>query len=297
MANRDLDYILIGPAYPYRGGISDTQHQLAISLQKQGKKIQLITFRKLYPKLLFPGKSQFTSESAPENIAIEPKIHAFNPLRWKRIAKQINQQKPKQVVFRYYTPFLAMAYGRIAKSLHPTIKKIALVDNWSPHESTLWDGVFNRYFGKQMDGFTTLSKNVAHQLQDQFTKPVWDGFHPIAEDLPPPLDKKGARKKLKWSLQKKVVLFYGLIRKYKGLDLLISAFAEKELSDQNIILYVAGECYEDPKKYTDLVKQLQLEDRVFFDFHFQSPTETQQLFSATDIVAQTYHSATQSGVT
>jgi glycosyltransferase involved in cell wall biosynthesis len=148
-----------------------------------------------------------------------------------------------------------------------------------------------------MDGFTTLSDNVARQLQQQFTKPVWKGFHPIAEDLLPALDKGIARKKMKWSPQKKVVLFYGLIRKYKGLDLLISAFAEKELYDQNIVLYVAGECYEDTKKYTTLVKQLQLEDRIFFDFHFQSPTETQQLFSAADVVAQTYYSATQSGVT
>lgn len=297
MADADLDYILIGPAYPYRGGISDTQHQLAKSLQNQGKKIQLITFKKLYPKLLFPGKSQFSNESAPKNLTIEKQIHAFNPLRWKRIARQINQLNPKQVVFRYYTPFLAMAYGRIAKSLQPAIKKIALVDNWSPHESTLWDGLLNRYFGQQMDGFTTLSDNVARQLQRQFTKPVWKGFHPIAEDLLPALDKGIARKKMKWSPQKKVVLFYGLIRKYKGLDLLISAFAEKELYDQNIVLYVAGECYEDTKKYTTLVKQLQLEDRIFFDFHFQSPTETQQLFSAADVVAQTYYSATQSGVT
>ena len=297
MTQTPLDYLLIGPAHPFRGGISDTQHELAKALQKEGKKVELFTFTKLYPKFIFPGKSQLTTNEISPDLNINQEIHAFNPLNWKKIAKKINSIKPKQVVFRYYTPFLAPAYGNIAKYLDRDIKKIALVDNWEPHEKSIWDAPLNSFFGRKIDLFTTLSKNVANQLNKEFSKPIWGGFHPIPENLLAPISKKKAREKLKWAQEKKIVLFYGLIRKYKGVELLIKSFAEEALSNKNFILHVAGECYENSKKYTDLVNELKLNNRVKFDFTFQSTEETQVLFSAADCVAQTYHSATQSGVT
>ena len=297
MTQNTLDYIIIGPAYPFRGGISDTQHQFAKALQKEGKKVKLFTFTKLYPKFIFPGKSQLTIDKISPNLNILPQIHAFNPLNWRKIAKKINSIKPKQVVFRYYTPFLAPAYGNIAKHIDTDIKKIALVDNWRPHEKSIWDTHLNLFFGKKIDLFTTLSENVANQLNKEFLKPIWAGFHPIPENLPELIPQKIARNKLKWDQEKKIVLFYGLIRKYKGVELLIKSFAEEALLNKNFSLYIAGECYENSKKYTDLVNKLNLNNRVRFDFTFQSIEKTQLLFSAADCVAQTYHSATQSGVT
>ena len=185
MAETVLDYLFIGPAHPFRGGISETQHELSKTLMEQGFNVKLFTFTSLYPKILFPGSSPYSSQKAPKNLDIEQKIHAYSPIGWKKIAEQINTLQPKNVIFRYYTPFLAPVYTSIAKRLDMGIKKIALVDNWFPHESNIWDKALNRYFGKQMQGFTTLSTQVAQQLKLEFKVPIWSGFHPIATHLHP----------------------------------------------------------------------------------------------------------------
>lgn len=297
MSNKTLDYLLIGPAHPFRGGIAETQHELAKALQEQGKTVELITFTTLYPKFLFPGSSPLSIAKAPEAIIIKQYIHAYLPFEWKKVAKKINEINPKAVVFRYYTPFLAPVYGVIAKNINSLIKKIALVDNWIPHETKIWDSFLNRYFEKKIDGFTTLSDNVAKQVKKDSLKPVWTGFHPISSTLLDPINKTLARKKITISEKTKVVLFFGLIRKYKGLELLIKAFNETPLKKNNIVLYIAGECYENPKKYTDLVNHLGISDRIIFDLTFKNFKEIALIFSASDIVAQTYHTATQSGVT
>ena len=298
MNHNILDYLIIGPAHPYRGGIADTQHELTKVLQEQGKTVKLFTFTKLYPEFLFPGSSSLSLSKAPEGLIIKQYIHAYFPIGWKKVAKKINKLNPKTVVFRYYTPFLAPVYGMIAKKIKSSTKKIALVDNWIPHETKIWDSFLNRYFEKQMDGFTTLSDNVAKQVKKNSLKPVWTGFHPISNSLSEPINKSLARKKMAISEKTKVVLFFGLIRKYKGLELIIKAFNEAPLKKKNnIVLYIVGECYENPKKYTDLVTQLGISDRIIFDLTFKNSKEIALIFSASDIVAQTYHSATQSGIT
>ena len=297
MSNKTLDYLLIGPAHPFRGGIAETQHELAKALQEQGKTVEIITFTTLYPDFLFPGSSPLSLTKAPKAIIIKQYIHSYLPFGWKKVAKIINDINPKTIVFRYYTPFLAPVYGVIAKNINSFIKKIALVDNWIPHETKIWDSFLNRYFEKQMDGFTTLSDNVAKQVKKDSLKPVWTGFHPISSTLFDPIDKSLARKKIAISEKTKVVLFFGLIRKYKGLELLIKAFNETPLKKNNIVLYIVGECYENPKKYTDLVNHLGISDRIIFDLTFKNFKEIALIFSASDIVAQTYHTATQSGVT
>ena len=297
MAETVLDYLFIGPAHPFRGGISETQHELTKTLVEQGFNVKLITFTSLYPKILFPGSSPYSSQKAPKNLDIEQNIHAYSPLGWKKIADQINTLQPKNVIFRYYTPFLAPVYTSIAKRLEMGIKKIALVDNWFPHESNIWDKALNRYFGKQMQGFTTLSTQVAQQLKLEFNVPIWSGFHPIATHLHPKIEQQKAKEILGWSPSEKTILFFGLIRKYKGLELLIQSFAEYPLKEENIRLYIAGECYENPNKYSNLIKELQLENRITLDLTFKNTKETALLFSAADAVAQTYHTATQSGVT
>ena len=297
MSEQKLDYLIIGPATPFRGGIADTQHELALHLHQMGKKVLLMTFTKLYPKILFPGKTQKKEQKQTLPFEVVASLHAYNPFLWAKVVRQIDQLNPKNLIFRYYTPFLAPVYGWIAKNSHSKIKKIALVDNWIPHERRFWDTALNRYFGKPMDAFTTLSSGVAFQIKKLYRVPIWEGFHPINTHLLPPLSKSEARKKLGWNTDSSIVLFFGLIRKYKGLELLIRAFAEKELNTQNVLLKVVGECYENPKKYTNLVAQLGLENAIEFDFEFKSEKEIQHLFSAADLVAQTYHTATQSGVT
>ena len=297
MAKNHLDYLIIGPAYPFRGGIADTQHELAKALQKRGKEIELLTFTKLYPKVFFPGKTQLSDQNIPERLTITQQIHAYNPTKWIRTIRYICSRSPKVVVFRYYTPFLALCYAWIARNLPNSIKKVALVDNWIPHETSWIDKKLNLLFSKYLDCISSLSLFVANQIKDNFDGPVWAGFHPINSNLLPILDQKQARLKLNWEIGVSYVLFFGLIRKYKGLELLIKAFNEAPLIDKNIKLYVAGECYEDKKKYTEIIETLNLGKRVILDFNFKNKTDIQLLFSACDIVAQTYHKATQSGVT
>lgn len=298
MADNALDYLIIGPAHPFRGGIAETQHELATALLNQGFTVKLITFTKLYPKFLFPGSSPFNGLESPKDLDIEQEIHAYHPWSWKKTAHKINSLAPKNIIFRYYTPFLAPVYVAIAKRLNKSIKKIALVDNWFPHESKPWDKALNRSFKKQMQGFTTLSEQVAEQIKKEVNLPVWTGFHPIATTLSPAVEKEKARAILGWSSTTKTILFFGLIRKYKGLELLIQSIGEYPLKERDDIrLYVAGECYENPTKYSRIVKELQLEKRVTLDFTFKNPEEAALLFSAADVVAQTYHTATQSGVT
>ena len=297
MAKNHLDYLIIGPAYPFRGGIADTQHELAKALQKRGKEIELLTFTKLYPKVFFPGKTQLSDQNIPERLTITQQIHAYNPTKWIRTIRYICSRAPKVVVFRYYTPFLALCYAWIARNLPNSIKKVAIVDNWIPHETSWIDKKLNLLFSKYLDCMSTLSLFVANQIKDNFDGPVWAGFHPINSNLLPVLDQKQARLKLNWEIDVPYVLFFGLIRKYKGLELLIKAFNEAPLIDKNIKLYVAGECYEDKNKYTEIIEKLNLGKRVILDFNFKNKIDIQLLFSACDIVAQTYHKATQSGVT
>lgn len=297
MPKQKLDYLIIGPAAPFRGGIADTQNELGEHLLKAEKKVQLLTFTKLYPNFLFPGNNQKRKEDLSTSLDTIEIIHAYNPFLWRKVVLYINNIKPQHVIFRYYTPFLAPVYGWIAKRINSNVKKIALVDNWIPHERHLWDNSLNCYFGNQMNAFTTLSPMVASQIKNKYKTPIWEGFHPINTKLLPPISISEARKKLGWDTKKSIVLFFGLIRQYKGLALLIKAFADKELDEENIVLKIIGESYEDEKIYTDLVERLGLKGQVEFDFNFKTVSEIQILFSACDIVAQTYHTATQSGVT
>ena len=297
MQKRSLDYLLIGPAFPFRGGISETQHNLAKALKRKGKKVELLTFTKLYPKILFPGKSQFSLEKPPRDLKINRYLHAYNPFAWSKVAKYIIKINPKILVFRYYNPFLGISYGWIAKKIPNNIKKVALVDNWIPHEKGMLDRVLNIHFAKYIDIFTCLSNNVEEQIKKDVKVPIWSGFHPINYDLKPSIDQNKARSILKFEKTTFYVLFFGLVRKYKGLDLLIKAFNHPSIRKQNIKLYVAGECYENQNKYFSLVKKLKLKKKIILDFNFKSLSEIQLLFSASDLIAQTYQSSTQSGVT
>jgi len=289
--------VLVGPAPPYRGGIADTQEQLALVLKQQKQDVVLTTFTHLYPSLLFPGKTQFQSHPLPNGLTNHRLFHAYNPLLWNKAAVALKKINPDTVIFRYYTPFLAPLYSFLSRQLKNT-QKIALVDNWWPHERKPWDGFLNRSFGAQMDGFATLSSYVGKQIeQEKFQKPLWKGFHPIAQNLPSIVSQQKARTKLGWPQGVPIVLFYGLIRAYKGLDLLIKAFGEAPLKNSPVMLAIVGECYEDENKYTQLIKTFGLEDKVLLHFIYADQKLTQNAFSAANVVAQTYYTATQSGVT
>ena len=291
-----VDYLLIGPAYPYRGGIAQTQNQLALSLTKLGKTVLLITFKKLYPKFLFPGKSQFTIETKPDLIKINRTIHSYNPFNWIKVARKINKINPKVIIFRYYNPLLSFCYYGIINNLNKNIKKVALVDNWKHHEPKFYDKILNKLFSIKIDSYITLSDNVAQELKKQLNSNIFSGFHPISEDLPKKISKLNARKEIGWDIDAKIILFYGLIRPYKGLDNLLEAFTMSPLNLSNIKLAIVGEFYEPILKYKKIIKKLKLEDKIYLIPGYSDKKSTQLYFSSSDLVALTYKSATQSGV-
>lgn len=292
-----LDILLIGPAHPYRGGIAETQHEFANALQNHSKKVLLWTFSHLYPNLLFKGESQFATQNVEFNLNIYRRIHAYNPQNWKNQAQEINSMNPSIIVFRYYTPFLAFSYTQILKHLNSEMKKVGLIDNWIPHEKRIVDGLLNKNFSKRIDLFTCLSENVARQISsDVRGKPIWSKNHPISSNLPPKLGKQQSRLHLGWDLDKKIVLFFGIIRPYKGLDTLIHAFSESPLFQTGIKLKVVGDCYENRTKYVRLVRKLQIGTQVDLDFRYANRAKIQLVFSAADLVVLPYRSATQSGI-
>ena len=297
MQNKSIDYLIIGPAHPYRGGIAETNHELALAFKKNGKKVQIWTFNKLYPNFIFPGKTQFSNQNVPKNIDIKRMIHAYSPFRWYSVVKEIKALNPKVIIFRYWTPFLAICYGYIARNVNSNIKCIGMVDNWIPHENRISDKFLNNYFGNGCSSFVTLSKSVANEIELNFNKPILKGFHPINQFLPVPISKIEARKNLNLSSNASYILFFGLIRKYKGLDLLIDAFSIYQTKNKNAYLLIVGEFYENKNKYLRQIDNLDLKNKVLLYPEFINSDQVRNFFCASDCVAQTYRSASQSGVT
>lgn len=290
---------IIGPAYPLRGGLATFDELFCRAFIAQGHQCEIVSYSLQYPNFLFPGSTQFdTSGIAPQGITIHTLINSVNPLSWIKTARFIKKQKPDFVVFRFWIPFMGPALGSIARMIRKSgIKVLAITDNVVPHEKRPGDVAFAKYFINSCDGFVTMSKAVMKDLE-QFTKTNHKKFllHPLYTSFGEKLDKQIARQKLGINLTDKIVLFFGLIRKYKGLDMLLDAFAElKSMPDLKLI--IAGEFYEDKQPYLDLINQYQIQEQVILHDKFIANEDVKLYFSAADLVALPYRSATQSGVT
>lgn len=297
--NFENPIILVGPAYPLRGGIAHFNEAFCQALHQEGMPAEIVSFYLQYPSVLFPGKTQKAEGNPPEGIKIHNWISSVNPLSWKDAAKRIVALNPSLVVFRFWIPFMGPALGAIAKRLRKkNIPVIGLVDNAVPHEEGRLDRLLSNQFFKHCDGFFTLSKSVADDLNQLAPgKPVATSPHPVYDIFGTKPEKSEALQKLGLNPDKRYVLFFGFIRAYKGLDLLLEAFGQQALADENIHLLVAGEFYENRKKYDDLISTFGLAPRVTIRSDYIPQHEVKYWFSAADIVAQTYRTATQSGVT
>lgn len=290
---------IIGPAYPYRGGISMFSERLAKALQDAGHEVVVYTFTLQYPSFLFPGKSQYSDGPAPKDLNIIRCINAINPLTWWKTGKKIRKTSPDLVLVKFWLPLMGPAFGTILRSIrkYKPSKIISIVHNIIPHESRFGDRPFTQYFTKAVDGFVALSDIVIKDL-DQFknTQHKTLSPHPLYDNFGSPIPKEEALKKLDLNPDQKVILFFGLIRPYKGLDLLIDAFADKRLEVLNLKLIIAGEYYTDKQPYLDQIEKYNLSDRIVMIDQFVPDSEVTQYFSAADLVVQPYRSATQSGV-
>jgi len=291
---------IIGPAYPYRGGIATTNERLALEFASMGFDVEIETFIVQYPSFLFPGKTQYNDKPAPENLNIKRTINSVNPLNWLKVGLRIRGEKPDLVIIRYWLPILAPCLGTIAgligRNKHTII--ICLADNIIPHEHRPGDRLLTNYFMQRIDGLIAMSQSV---LKDgnSFRKNLPQGFcpHPIFDNYGEKLSFEVAKQKLKLDLNTRYLLFFGFIRDYKGLDLLIRAFADERLRKFPVKLLVAGEYYSSSEPYLKLIKEYNLENLIELRTDFIPDDEVNLYFSAADMVVQPYKSATQSGVT
>lgn len=288
--------IIIGPAFPYRGGPARFNENFCRALIEQNIDTEIISFTLQYPSLLFPGTSQFehSNTSAPP-LKITHLINTINPLSWIKTARYINAQKPDAVIFRYWLPFFAPAFGTIARLLNKSIKVLALTDNIIPHEKRIGDSSLTSYFIKACHGFLTMSQKVLDDLSKFTNTPnKLLVHHPLYENYPPAIDKHKARELLNLPQEERILLFFGLIRSYKGLDMLLDAM--NELQHGSFKLLIAGEFYDDKQRYLEMINQYHLEEKILVHDYFIPDTEVNIYFSACDAVIQPYKSATNSGV-
>lgn len=295
-----MKIVIIGPAHPYRGGIAAFNERLAHEFIREGHEVRIETFTLQYPGFLFPGKTQFSDDPQPEGLAIKRTINSINPLNWISVGSRIRKERPDLVISRFWIPFIGPSTGTINRMLGRNGKTtvIGLTDNIIPHEKKPGDRPLTSWFINSCDGIIAMSESVLSDL-DTFDKqkPRRLGPHPIYDHYGDITSREEALKVLGLDPNFNYLLFFGLIRDYKGLDLVIEALSDKRLQNKRIRLIVAGEFYSNEKSYRELVQTLQLEDDIIFIDRYIPNNEVANYFNASDMVVQPYKSATQSGVT
>jgi glycosyltransferase involved in cell wall biosynthesis len=300
-ANARKKIVILGSAHPLRGGgIATFNERLAKAFMQEGHEVQIISFSLQYPNFLFPGTSQFTSEPAPADLRIDSLINSINPFNWIKVGNQIKKNQPDLVVVRYWLPFMGPCLGTILRRIkkNKITKIVCIADNIIPHEPKPGDTIFTKYFIKPVDSFITMSEKVKQDLLVFApNKPTVFIPHPLYDNFGEKISKDIARKYLNIETDEKIILFFGFIRKYKGLDILLDSIKILQRSDLSIKLLIAGEFYEDEKLYKEQINQLGIEQQLILRTNFISDNEVKYYLCASDVIVQPYRSATQSGVT
>lgn len=294
-----MKIVILGTAYPFRGGLATFNERLAKQFMAEGHNVEVWTFTLQYPSFLFPGKTQYSSEQAPEGMIIRRELNSCNPFNWLRVGKQLKKIAPDMLICCYWMAFFAPLYGTICRIVkcNKTTKCVALVHNMFPHEKSALDKLFAPYFVKSQDAFVALSKAVVGDIHSLTNAPAVFTPHPIYDHYGEIMSKHEACKALGLDEHKQYILFFGLVRAYKGLDLLLDALAMAQSSLPDVRLLIAGEFYEDEDKYRRQIANLQLQDKVIIRNEFIPDADLRKYFGAADLIAQPYKSATQSGVT
>jgi len=262
--------------------------------------VSIETYSLQYPKFLFPGKTQLSTEENTSKVPIQVSLNSINPFNWISLGKRLKKAKPDIVIFKYWIPFMAPALGTLARIIkkNKVTKCIALAHNILPHEKRIGDRCLSKYFIKAMDGFLVLSESVKKDLESfNFKKPVRISSHPLYDHFGELLKREEALRILQLDTDYNYLLFFGFIREYKGLDLALKALASAKLKGLKLKLIVAGEFYSEAKSYHDLVNKLSISNRVIFRSDFIPDSLVPAYFSAADLIVQPYKDATQSGVT
>ena len=287
---------ILSAAYPLRGGIAHFAGLLYKELLRHFE-VDVITFKRQYPTILFPGKTQLESGESVDIIPTKVEVDSLNPINWIRIGNRIKNTQPDFLILKYWMPFFAPCYGvisRLAKRNGKT-KIVAICHNVIPHEKKPGDLSLTKFFFSSVDKFVLLSGSVKRELLNIVPNAKYRTlFHPIYSNFGDPVSKETAREYLKLE-SKNTLLFFGFIREYKGLDVLLQAAAELK-TKLDFQLIIAGEFYSNEDKYRQMIKGLDLESNVILFSDFIPQDEVRYYFSACDVVVLPYKSATQSGI-
>ena len=334
-----MKIVILGTAYPYRGGLAAFNERLAKEALASGDEVEVLTFTLQYPDFLFPGKTQYSDDPAPKDLTIRRVMNSINPLSWIRTGRMIRRMQPDLLIIKFWIPLMAPCLGTIARiakrggekrgvsgssesresrgvsgnsemresrevsggRVCKRVRVVSVLDNVIPHEPKPWDGVLIRYFIRSVDGFVAMSESVRQDclrfISKKHPKTVALCPHPLYDNFGEIVDKTEARKQLGLPETGKILLFFGFIRDYKGLDLLLRAYADARLQNEQVHLVVAGEFYNNSEKYYALEKELGLKQPVIWRTEFIPDEQVRMYFSAADLIVQPYKTATQSGVT
>ncbi len=292
--------VICGTTYPFRGGLAVFKERLAREFITEGHNVTIYTFSLQYPSFLFPGKTQYSDDPAPDDLDIQIKINSINPFNWFKVGREIRNMAPDLLVMKFWIPFIGPCLGTIARKARKNgkTKAIAIVDNMIPHERRIGDMALIKYFAKSVDGFMAMSRSVQKDIESFNTgNPTLFSAHPIYDNFGAHHEKIVAKELIGLDLDMSYMLFFGFIRDYKGLDLAIEAMADPRLKSKKIKLIVAGEFYSDSKPYDDLIARLDIADKIELRTDFIANDDVGKYFCASDIIVQPYKTATQSGVT
>ena len=297
--------VIIGPAYPLRGGLASYNERLAAEFIQQGHQVIIYTFSLQYPGFLFPGTTQFSTDAAPKNLPIKVCINSVNPFNWLSVGNELKRMKPDLIVVRYWLPFMGPCLGTILRLVkrNKHTKVVCIADNIIPHEKRPGDKPFTKYFVKPVDAFISMSEKVLKDLPlFAPTKPAKFVPHPLYDNFGEAISKQEAREKLGIGSAENILLFFGFIRKYKGLDILLDAIKILKSTNNTAVgkgvkLLIAGEFYEDRKAYDEQIEKLDIKDSLILRTDFIPDSEVKYYLCAADVVVQPYRTATQSGVT
>jgi glycosyltransferase involved in cell wall biosynthesis len=292
-----MKIVFLSTFYPFRGGIAQFNALLYRELEKEHD-IEAVTFKRQYPGILFPGKTQFvTQEDSADPIPARRSLDSVNPFSYWSTAKAIRKQKPDLIITKYWMTFFGPCLGFVLGRQSRFTKRIAILDNVIPHERRFFDHRFNRYFLRRNDGFIAMTEKVKADLLSYLPDAKCEVIpHPVYPQFGKKLKREEALKALDLEdlKEKRILLFFGIIRDYKGLDLLIETLGKL---DDRYHLLIAGEVYGSFEKYSRLIKSLKLEHRTHVIERYIADHEVPKFFSAADVCMLTYKSATQSGIT
>ncbi len=294
--------VIIGPAYPLRGGgMATFNERLARQFMVEGFDTTIYTFSLQYPSFIFPGKTQYSEEPEPKDLDIKVRINSIFPPNWISVGNELKKIKPDIIVVRYWLPLMGPCLGTILRLVKKNrhTKVVCIADNIIPHEKRKGDKVFTKYFLKPIDEVVVMSEKVMADLKlFDAQKPVQLVQHPLYDNFGEKISKEIARQNIGIETTEKIVLFFGFIRKYKGLDILLDALAIlKANGNSNFKVLIAGEFYEDRKAFDEQIVKLGLQDMLILRTDFIPDSEVRNYFCAADMVIQPYRNATQSGVT